>query len=115
MVYASYLLTRSCETSWEDVPWRVLAIKMAKKTFNSLTFLYCPGCLEVIFRGHDHIESEGWKLLLAHLSKSTPLLQSSGIHAGQVCKLWQRNSGKAPGMNETLKLPMLVRHGGTHL
>lgn len=74
MVYASYLLTRSCETTWEDVPWRVLAIKMAKKTFNSPMFLYCPGCLEVIFRGHDHIESEGWKLLLAHLTKSTPLL-----------------------------------------
>lgn len=107
MVYASYLLTRSCKTSWEDVPWRVLAIKMAKKTFNSLMFLYCPGCLEVIFRGHDHIESEGWKLLLAQLS--------SEIHAGQVCKLWQRNSGKALGMNETLKLPMLARHGGTHL
>lgn len=39
MIYASYLLTRSCETSWEDVPWRVLAIKMAKKTFNSPIFL----------------------------------------------------------------------------
>lgn len=59
MVCASNLLTRSCKTSLEDVPWRARAVKMAKKNFNSLMFLVRPVFLEAIFRDHDHTESEG--------------------------------------------------------